>query len=140
MNRIIPLAALAAPLALAACETVEDLDPIDGDDPVAMTCPDTRNFQAFVNAMPGPNANPTLIVTGEAYLSRGMDAQLRAAGPNAQEPRRYRFELETRPGNRQTGWAELRGEASGVAQGYDEVYVTCDGRVIARVTEVQTAY
>ena len=114
MNRLTPIAALAAPLALAACETVEDLDPID-DDPVAMTCPETRNFQAFVNAMPGPNSNPTLIVTGEAYLAEGMNARLSPAGPNAQDPGRYRFELETRSGYQQPGWAELRGEASGVA-------------------------
>ncbi|GEM_PF-4465945 len=135
--------ALAAilPLAAGACASYGDPDPIaDDPDPIVAECPDTRGFQAFVNAMPGPNDNPTLIVTGEAWLEQGIDAALRPVGPNTEDPARYRFDLEARAGSGIGGWTALRGEASRVAQSYDEVYVTCGGAVVARVTDVETAY
>ena len=122
------------PLAIGGCATPGDPGPI------AAACPETRNFEAFVNAMPGPNDNPTLIVTGEAWLERGVTASLRPVGPDADDPARYRFALEAGTGDGDGGWTELRGEASRVAQSYDEVYVTCDGEVVARVTGVETAY
>ena len=58
---------LAAPLLLAACANMA------APPPPALACPiaGSGDWAAWVNAMPGPNARPTLIATGKVTVPTG---------------------------------------------------------------------
>lgn len=126
------IAALAS-LPLAACATTP------GDEPVAM-CPPSRDWQAWINAMPGPGARPTLIVTGEVDVPRGMVASLRTGPTDRMMPPGQRFTLELRPGSGPSGPQQVRGEIAPALPAYREVIVGCEGEAIARISPVETAH
>ena len=70
MTRFFPIIALAS---LAACQPLpRDLPPPQDEAP-ATDCPilGSSDWVAFVNAMPGPGARPTLIVTGKLSVPTG---------------------------------------------------------------------
>ena len=70
MTRLFPIIALAS---LAACQPLaRDLPPPQDEAPAA-DCPivGSGDWVAFVNAMPGPGARPTLIVTGKVSVPTG---------------------------------------------------------------------
>jgi|EndMetStandDraft_4_1072995.scaffolds.fasta_scaffold16912_4 type IV pilus biogenesis protein CpaD/CtpE len=111
--------------------------------PAASTaCPATRNWTAFINAMPGPGAQPSLIVTGEANVPGGMQAVLRPGPTDRMMPPGQRLVLATEPGGGASGWQPVRAEIAPALPTYREVIVTCDGQRVWRIegAAIETAH
>src|ERR671917_180529 len=66
-----PIAALTGALALAACAPVPAQAPSRPSGGRECAILNSSGWAAWVNAMPGPNARPTLIVTGKATVPTG---------------------------------------------------------------------
>lgn len=133
-----PWAVLAASLVLplAACATV----PPKEEETAVSLCPPTRNWVAWVNAMPGPDAVPALIVEGEVQLPVGKQAALVAGATDRMSPPGQRFTLALTPGNNAGGWQKVRGELRPSLTTYNSVIIGCEGEAIARIEDVTTAY
>ena len=69
MMRLLSIAALA----LASCHAVPPPQPLVPGLAGSPACPivGSSDWQAWINAMPGPNAEPTLIVTGKVEVPTG---------------------------------------------------------------------
>ena len=82
---------LAASLALSACATVPD----DG----SPSCPTvSRDWQAWINAMPGPNAQCTLHITGSVDMpTPGYTVELVGGPADRMQPPGLRFRMEVTP-------------------------------------------
>ena len=135
MKRLSIVTALGA---LAACQTAP---------PPAMSqlCPitDSRDWQAWVNAMPGPNAQPKLIATGKVTVPTG-GYSFRWASPRVMESYPVQVSVElipVPPGGPATQALvthDVRGEWP-MSPPIGSLTVTCGGRVIGRVSPVETA-
>lgn len=134
--RTLALAAAGAMLPLAACAPPPA--PIK-EEPVP-ACPQTRNWVAWVDAMPGPGNGPTLIVEGEIALPPGRRATLQAGPTDRMMPPGQRFALVVEPGAGPGGWQKVRGEIAPAQTQYRAVIVGCEGRTIAEIGSVTTAY
>ena len=132
--------ALSLTAALAGCQTAATPVPAS---PSACDIVSSSDWAAWVNAMPGPNAQPKLIVTGKAEVPTGG----------------YRFEwrdlivMESYPVQiiaeivpvRSTGYVteahvvhDVRGEWP-MSPPVGALTVRCAGKVLARIAPVQTA-
>ena len=94
--RLLPsLTALAAStLSLSAC-TPYDAPPTSP--PSADECPayESRDWQAWINVMPGPNAKPTLHIQGEVDMpTPGWSVELIGGPADRMNPPGLRFRLE----------------------------------------------
>lgn len=105
----------------------------------ATDCPPSRNWSAWVNAMPGPGAVPTLIVTGEVLLPNGTAATLSPGPTDRMTPPGQHFALIVARGKRPGGWRSVRGEIRPALASYREVLVGCDGATLARISPVERA-
>lgn len=109
--------------------------------PVAQTCPaETRGWTAWVNAMPGPDAKPTLIVSGEAFVPAGAKATLTAGPTDRMMPPSQRFvlALESMP-EAEGGWQQVRVEVTPAMPQYRSLMIGCGGEGIATITDIETA-
>ena len=132
---LIPLALLAA-----CAPTYADVDPETMD---ARYCPwETREWNAYVNAMPGPgNSGPTLIVTGEANVPAGWRAVMVPGPTDRMQPPGQRFALTLEPDEGAAGgWQDVRGEIRPALKGYSSVIIGCAGDMVARVDEIEKVY
>lgn len=127
---------LAAPL--AACATYAGAGAGTNDPEPA--CPQTRNWTAWVNAMPGPGAVPTLNVAGEADVPEGMTVSLTPGPLDRMMPPTQRFTLAMAPGEGPSGWQRVSATVAPAPTAYRAVIVGCDGQEIARIDQVGTAY
>ena len=130
-------AATALAATLAACATTSDGGPSEG---AAPACPETRGWHAHINAMPGPGAVPTLIVTGEANVPAGRTATLTVGPTDRMMPPGQRFALSLVPSSGAAGWQEVRAEIKPAMNAYSSVIIGCDGQEVARITDIQKAY
>ncbi|MCB2079258.1 MAG: hypothetical protein KDE55_16375 [Novosphingobium sp.] len=132
--------ATALALSIAACATNGEPMPPQ----TTVTCPPTRGWNAWINAMPGPGAVPTLIVTGEVNLPPGTRAELSPGPLDRMMPPAQRFTLSLEPGPRggpaPGGWTQVRGEVKPALGEYRAVLVGCDGKEIAKISPVGTAH
>ena len=138
MRILLPLAVLAA---LPACATTTVDDDLDGrEDVAAPACPtETRNWKAWVNAMPGPDARPTLIVQGEALMPE-MSSVTMAEGPlDRRMPPGQRISIGAEPSQKAAGWQIARIDIAPALTEYREVVIHCDGAEVARVSPVEIA-
>ncbi|QIL01930.1 hypothetical protein G7078_03405 [Sphingomonas sinipercae] len=115
-------------------------------DPTAAGCPiaGSSDWAAWVNAMPGPNAQPTLIVTGKVTTPTGgyrveFDPQ---ALSRRSEPVQMVATLRVTP---PTGFAtqalvthDVRGQWASPAK-VGAVDIVCDGQLLQRISPVTTA-
>lgn len=130
---------LAAAIATAGC-TATQYGPVE-DALAVPVCPtETRNWTAWINAMPGPDAVPTLIVQGEVLLPERATARLTAGATDRMQPPGQRFSLTVEPAEEAAGWQVVRGEIKPALPAYAHVIVGCDGAEIARIDAVITAY
>lgn len=120
-----------------------------GDTPIPTEpgppCPITgsRDWTAWVNAMPGPNA-PRLIVTGKVTVpTGGYRVSLERGEVHELDPPIQQIMLEAAP---PTGGAiqvvteqEVRGEFPALDR-YGAVIVRCGRDVIATISDIQRAY
>ncbi|GAB5347345.1 hypothetical protein [Alteriqipengyuania sp. 357] len=95
MRSFLSVTSLAAgTLCLAACAPYEDVP--EATPPMA-NCPvnDSRDWQAWINMMPGPNAKPTLHIQGEVDMpTPGWSVELIGGPADRMQPPGLRFRLE----------------------------------------------
>lgn len=125
---------------LAGCQTVAPPPPA-----LSPACPATesRDWQAWVNAMPGPGAQPRLIVTGK-YTAPSGGYSYRWGPPRVMESYPVQVSVQLIPVP-PAGYAsdalvehEVRGEWP-MRPPVGSVTVTCGDRVLGRVSPVATA-
>jgi len=131
------LAAIASGCTLlAGCVTAGDAEPV-----AVPVCPtETRAWQAWVNAMPGPDAQPTLIVVGEVLLPEKATATLAAGPTDRMMPPGQRVALSVAPSDRAAGWEQVRLEIRPALPEYSSVIVGCDGNEVAWIAPVEVAH
>jgi len=135
---------LAAPAALlAACQVAPAPSP---PPPAAGDCPilGSSDWAAWVDVMPGPNANPRLIVTGKVTVPTGgyrfewgdfrvaesypvqVFGELRAIPPGG-------------PATQAVTTHDVRGEWS-MSPPVGSLSISCGDRALARIAPVETAH
>ena len=132
---------LSAPLFLSACATA----PAPAPPASAAACPITASsdWKAWVNAMPGPNAKPTLIVTGKVTVpTGGYTFAWRDLRTMESHPVQIVADLEALPPEGPATQAiethDLRGEWPATPP-VGSVTVTCGQQTLARISPVETA-
>ena len=142
---------LACGLVLASCAPVPPpyypgpRDPAGG--PVGLACPiiGSSDWAAWVNAMPGPNARPTLIVTGKVTVPTGGYRWAWASPIRVMEsyPVQAVAELQviTPAGGATQAIVthEVRGQWP-ISPPVGSMTVNCGDRVLARIAPVETAH
>lgn len=114
--------------------------------PSLASCPivESSEWQAWINAMPGPNATPTLIVTGKAVVpSGGYRIGWNQPVVMTSYPVQVVVELrpERAPGMHTQALAtkEVRGEWP-MRDPVGSVTITCGSKTLARISPVATAH
>ena len=135
---------LASALALGSCA------PVPADAPQgpigSMECAVTgsSDWAAWVNAMPGPNARPTLIVTGKVTVPTGgyrhawTDMRVMESYPV-----QVAADLQVTPPSGGATQAVVTHDVRGqwpIAPPVGSVTVRCGDRVLARIAPVETAH
>ena len=135
MTKLLFIPALA--LTAAACQALPP--------PATGACPilSSSDWNAWVNAMPGPNMQPRLITTGRVTVPTG-GYSFRWGDPRVMESYPVQVSVELIP-VRPAGPAtqalvthDVRGEWP-MQPPVGSFSVTCGGRVLARVSPVETA-
>ena len=141
--RIAAAAILTTTFALVSCAPYAD-EP--GTAPPASDCPvyESRDWQAWINAMPGPNSNPTLHIRGEVDMpTPGWSVELVAGPADRAQPPGLRFRLKTeRPGGIVTQVitpTEVRYEAPTPYREIREIIIGCGDRTLVTIDEVTVA-
>jgi len=129
---------LAASLALSACATVPD----DG----SASCPTvSRDWQAWINAMPGPDAQRTLHITGSVDMpTPGYSLELVGGPADRMQPPGLRFRLKVeRPDGMTTQVitpTEVRYAATTPYSEIRQIIVVCGDQTLATIDEVTVAH
>lgn len=118
---------LTPPAELAACRNVASSD-----------------WAAWINAMPGPNAGPTLIVTGKVTVPTG-GYQIRWADFRVAEsyPVQVFADLRVIPPTQGVIQVEITHDVRGewpLTEPVGSVTISCGDRVLARISPVETAH
>jgi hypothetical protein len=113
-----------------------------GDDTTrAGNCPvsRSRNWNAWVNAAPGPAPRPALIVIGEVEAPAGFTAELRPMFSQLIDPATH-FEVTMVPApGKAAGWREVRHEVRPAREDYHSIVIHCGGAVLQRIEKVDVA-
>jgi hypothetical protein len=141
--RIAKIAALSAPLAaalsLSACATYP------AEDSAMASCPHvSRDWQAWINAMPGPDAKRTLHITGNVDMpTPGYSVKLVEGPADRMQPPGLRFQLEVTPPDGPVTQvitpAEVNYSAPTPYSQIREIMISCGDRPLATITEVPVA-
>jgi hypothetical protein len=132
-----PFAIAAAALGLASCETTSS--------PVSGICPavSSSDWQAWVNAMPGPNARPRLIATGRVTMPTG-GYRYRWGDLRVMESYPVQISVQlipippSGPATQALESQEVRGEWP-MSPPVGSLTITCGDKILGRVAPVQTA-
>ena len=150
------LAALALAALLSACTAQAGPDtPVSSDDPplpiaqpVGPTadCPisSSSDWTAWVNAMPGPQARPTLIVIGKVVVPSGGYRVTLVPGPVMEiHPPIQQVEVRAVPPAREgppiVETFEVRAELAALPE-YGAVQVRCGSRTLASLSDIVRAH
>ena len=149
MTRLMSIALLA----IAACQPNAADTPVSSDDPVpaaipfkpASDCPilDSGEWAAWVDAMPGPNSRPRLIVSGKVRVPTGG---YRAAFSDMRVAESYPVQIfldlaltpPSGPATQAITTIDVRGEWP-IAPPVGSITIRCGRQVIGRVDEIVTA-
>ena len=136
------LAGVVLPLAACAAPAGGGPGDMTAEAPANAACPATRGWVAWVNAMPGPNMVPTLIVEGEVDLPAGATAVLEQGPLDRMMPPAQRLALRIAPagGDHAGGWRRVRAEVAPAQANYRAVLIGCNGRTLAEITGITRAY
>ncbi|HVF38222.1 MAG TPA: hypothetical protein VNA29_09815 [Sphingomicrobium sp.] len=146
---------VASKVAKAAGRPVSNPDaPVSSDDPPlpapdddrpSTDCPITSSsgWHAHVNAMPGPNDNPRLIVSGKVTVpTGGYKLSLRMGAVAESYPVQVTVDLDAIPPSGMATQAletrDLRGSWRSEER-VGSVTVRCGSRVVARLSNIETA-
>ena len=132
---------LASVLMLSSCAAVP---PPQGTDGMKCGITGSSDWAAWVNAMPGPNAKPTLIVTGKVTVpTGGYRFAWRDMRVMESYPVQVAVDLQAIPPAGPATQAivthDVRGEWP-IAPPVGSVTVRCGDRVLARIAPVETAH
>ncbi|MEO5774802.1 MAG: hypothetical protein ABIQ32_11890 [Sphingomicrobium sp.] len=113
--------------------------------PALASCPvsESSDWHAWINAMPGPNATPTLIVTGKAVVSSG-GYSVGWGDPLVMESYPVQVSVELRPvrasemHTQALVTKEVRGEWP-MREPVGSVTITCGPKTLARISPVESA-
>ena len=137
------IAAVALPL-LAACSAVA---PPPAGTPPPTSCPilGSSDWAAWINAMPGPGARPTLIVTGKVTVPTGgyrpvLLLEHVAESYPVQVTARLHPNPPAGPATQAVVTHDVRGQWSTVETPVGSLTVRCGGQVLARISPVETAH
>ncbi|MEZ5922472.1 MAG: hypothetical protein R3C60_14140 [Parvularculaceae bacterium] len=142
MKHAFLMTASAALLFAAACEHTEK-PPKDKEAAMPADCPvlDSREWKAWVDAMPGIGSKPTLHVAGEVDMpTPGYTFDWEAGPTDRRLPPAQHINLVATPPDGMvtqvvtTETVKYEGEA--MAGGYRAILVHCGDGVIAEITEV----
>ena len=128
----------AAALAASSCQTA----PLPG--PMACPVVSSSQWNAWVNAMPGPNAQPRLIATGKVTVPTG-GYTFRWGGPRVMESYPVQVSVELipvppgGPATQALTTHDVRGEWP-MSPPVGSLTVTCGDKVLGRVSPVETAH
>ena len=135
---------LASALSLASCAAVP---PPPSQGPAgSMECGiiGSSDWAAWVNAMPGPNARPTLIVTGKAMVpTGGYRFEWRDMRVMESYPVQVAVELEAIPPAGTATQAVVTHEVRGqwpISPPVGALTVRCGDTVLVRISPVETAH
>lgn len=118
-------------------------------------CPETADWQAYVDAMPRVTDGSTpgassrrLIVTGTANLPDGTSARLLIGPTDRMQPPGQRFTLDIVDGGNtprmdagpRQGWAMVRAVKEDALPAYSSITIGCGGEIIATIDEVSTVH
>lgn len=125
----------------------------DAQDDVAMaedqnsSCPviDSRDWAAWVNAMPGPDAVRTLIVTGEVDMpTPGYSIDITLGPADRMMPPGQYLDLSVTPPDGMVAQVvtpmPVRFETPAVYPEYRKIVVRCGGTLLAEITDVPVAH
>ena len=144
------LFALSGATALTSCapaltpDPPMPLDPAGG--PVRTACPivNSSGWAAWVNAMPGPNARPTLIVTGKVTVpTGGYRFAWRDMRVMESYPVQVAAALEVIPPAGPASPAVVTHDVRGqwpISPPVGAMTIHCGDRVLARIAPVETAH
>ena len=132
------LLSAAALLTAGGCQTTA------GQAPTACPIVSSSDWQAWVNAMPGPNAQPKLIATGKVVLpTGGYSFRWGEARIMESYPVQVSVELipvpPAGPATQALATHEVRGEWP-MSPPVGSLAITCGGKALARISPVETAH
>jgi hypothetical protein len=137
---------LACALALTGCASVGAPPSQPGGGPITLACPiaGSSDWAAWVNAMPGPGARPTLIVTGKVTVPTG-GYRIAWADMRVMEsyPVQVAADLQVIPPDGMATQAIVTHDVRGqwpISPPVGAVTINCGGRVLARISPVETAH
>ncbi|MBA2466434.1 MAG: hypothetical protein H0V46_02365 [Sphingomonas sp.] len=140
---------LAGGLALASCTpAVPAYGPVPREpsgDRIQAACPNvvSSDWAAWVNAMPGPNARPTLIVTGKVTVpTGGYRFAWRDMRVMESYPVQVAVDLQVIPPAGMATQAIVTHDVRGqwpISPPVGSVTISCGGRVLSRIAPVETA-
>ena len=105
----------------------------------------SRGWTAYINAMPGPGAKPTLNISGEVDLpTPGFKVELIAGPADRMMPPGQRFSLvATGPEGmvaQVVTATPVTYSAEPMSQQYRSITIGCGGKVLAQITDIKTAH
>lgn len=152
------------PAGEASEEVIEDITPetpraeeaenleeeLAGGDPVTPApgdgCPviDSRDWTAWINAMPGPDASPTLHVKGEVDLpTPGYEVTLTLGAADRSMTPVQQVNLSATPPDGMVTQVVtpylVDFSSPAIVDTYKGITVLCSGKVLAEITEIETA-
>lgn len=133
--------------AVVACAPIEAPEPVDPPlPPPVSSCPviESRTWAAWVNAMPGPKAANTLIVTGEIVLpTPGYTATLTAGMADRSARPVQQLILTLTPPDGVVAQVltptSVRYEGPAISQQYSGVRIMCGGAMLTEIDDVVVA-
>ena len=139
-----PMAVLTAALALASCATVEAHAPLGPDGGAECPIVGSSDWRAWVNAMPGPNARPTLIITGKVTVPPGgYRFTWRDMRVMESYPVQVAIDLQSippaGPATQAVVTHDIRGEWP-ISPPVGSMTILCGDMVLARIAPVETAH
>ena len=133
---------VASSLLLASCATAPPPQGPDGSAECGVA--GSSDWAAWVNAMPGPNARPTLIVTGKVTVpAGGYRFEWRDMRLMESYPVQVAVELDAIPPAGAATQAVVTHDVRGqwpIDPPVGAVTINCGGAVLARISPVETAH
>lgn len=134
-------AAMTGACATVPAGTVTDSVAAAEEQVALPVCPaESRGWSAWINAMPGPDRQRTLVVTGEVLLPDGARATLNEGPLDRMMPPGQRIALSIARAERAAGWQMVRLEIAPAQPAYSSVVIGCGGSEVTRIATIDTAH
>ncbi len=141
-------AATLALAAVAACQPIDEPPPANAEPPPgpSASCPviESRDWAAWVNAMPGPGATKELIATGQIVLpTPGYTVTLTAGMADRSATPVQQLILSATPPSGMVPQVlttlPVRYQGPAISMNYKAVRIMCGGQMLSEITDVIVA-